>query len=112
MAPVPDFCISRLRNCSRTFSAALARRARCVADMVTGTTLGRGVSRTVPSGASGVSDGNAKEPWLRVREAPCALFLSGCDPKRMGGRLTPDRLLPRRRASAELDTGSITPSEE
>ncbi len=41
---IADFWISRLRSCSKTFSAALARRARCVADVVTGVGIEMGVS--------------------------------------------------------------------
>jgi len=54
----PDFCISRLRSCSRTFSATLARRARCVADIV-GVDAGGGVSTAPCDVISGVRVGKA-----------------------------------------------------
>ncbi len=94
----PDFCISRLRSCPKTFSAALARRARCVADMA-GVGTGTGVSCDVISGVSfgktiGVSAG------------------STCIDDRCAGnrRLVTPWLLLLLRASSEFANGSINVS--
>ena len=98
----PDFCISRLRSCSRTFSAALARRARCVADII-GVDVGSGVSTTPCGVSSGVSVGKA------IRESAGSTCIDDrCADNRRLATAWPLLLL---RASPEFANGSTNVSD-